>query len=111
MKEEIDENYYYNVGRLNRYSYSDYLEFGKYKEKKIFEVMEIAPDYLEWCILEIDEFVLDEIAEKELKITHKYCLSKKATEILKLKQYTYKDIERMESKCEYEEQQRKKWFR
>lgn len=110
MEEKIDENYYYNVGTLNRYSYFEYIEFGCYKEKKVFEVMEIDPDYLEWCILEIDEFVLDEIAEKKLEIVHKYRLSKKATEILRLKQYTYNDIQCMEAKCEYEEQQRKKWF-
>lgn len=104
----MDEWFYYNVGRLNEYSYSDYLEFGKYGEKKISELMEIDPDYLQWCIIEIDQFLIDKRAAKELKITHKYNLTIKASEILELKQKAAADKEYGEAKAEYEEQQRKR---
>jgi hypothetical protein len=44
------------------------VDFGKHKGKLIRDIIEEDPDYIAWCLDNIDGFVLDEDAQKEFDV-------------------------------------------
>ena len=49
------------------YKMNTELNFGKYKNLTIYEVLDLDPDYLEWALDTIDWFEVDEEVEKVLQ--------------------------------------------
>ncbi len=50
-----------NANKLHSiYHENDIIEFGKFQGKSIAEIYEIEPSYLIWCILNLNNFILDE---------------------------------------------------
>ena len=103
-----DDSYYYNVGRINEYIWTDLFEFGKYEGKKVNEVAKLDPQYLEWCIINLDNFFLS-VSDESLK-DHKFRLSKKAVRILKLKEEAFEDRQYAEGMSDYADDQQKNYL-
>ncbi len=49
-----------NISKLIKYEYSTFLGFGKYKNKKINEIVLINPHYILWCIINLKHFAVNE---------------------------------------------------
>lgn len=54
------------------YSLDDKLEFGKHKNKTIQHVIDVEYSYITWCLNNIPDFGLDQIALKELESVISY---------------------------------------
>ena len=54
-----------NKNKLGLY---DALNFGKHKDESITNIIADDPQYLKWCLENISDFRLDEIAIQELEI-------------------------------------------
>ncbi|QED38991.1 hypothetical protein FK178_15260 [Antarcticibacterium arcticum] len=68
--------------------------FGKYEGKTLEEVISIQPDYINWCILNLDHFLVDEDQLEEfLEINTSFFLSKNALMKLEIKwdEYDFND--------------------
>ena len=62
------------------------LNFGKFEGKKLSEVIRIQPTYINWCILNLDHFLVDdEDLEEFKKINSKFFFSDKALKKLEKK--------------------------
>ena len=48
------------------YALKSYLNFGKHKGRRVEEVLGVNPDYLQWCLDNIEWFSLDNEANQEL---------------------------------------------
>lgn len=109
MKNKIDDSYYYNVGRINQYIWTDFIEFGKYEGKRVTEIATLDPQYLEWCIINLDNFFLA-VSSESLKQDHQFSLSKKAAKILKLKEEALEDRQYAEGMSDYADDQQKNYL-
>jgi hypothetical protein len=65
---DIDDSQQYNKNHYTIYSSDSIVEFGKFDGKSIKEIIHEQPDYLLWCILNLDHFVLEEDLLSELHI-------------------------------------------
>ncbi len=68
------------------YDLKTVLNFGKYNGKKLSEVIKIHPSYINWCILNLDHFLVeDDDLENFKKINSNFFFSKKALDKLEKK--------------------------
>jgi hypothetical protein len=68
------------------YNLSTVFAFSKYKGKTLKDVLEIDPGYIDYCIINIEDFFIDDITYLRIKFTPpNYKFSKNAEEILKKK--------------------------
>ena len=64
-------------GRIRTYYQYTEFDFGKYNGRIVKEIMKIDPDYIKWCILNLNHFYLDVSKAKQKKYPNlKYILSK-----------------------------------
>ena len=62
------------------------LNFGKYNGKKLSEVIKIQPSYINWCILNLDHFLVDDDDLEDFKkINSNFFFSTKALDKLEKK--------------------------
>ena len=54
------------------HSLDDYLLFGKYKGQRVEDVCVDDPQYIDWCIENIEGFELDEIADQFLQAAKRF---------------------------------------
>ena len=64
----IDDSQRNKKNHFTVYSSDSIVEFGKFDGKSIQEIIHEQPDYLLWCILNLDHFVLDEDLLSELYV-------------------------------------------
>ena len=47
--------------------------FGKFKGKSVGEVLDLSPSYIDWCMREVDRFVLSESVLESIRKSHPRC--------------------------------------
>ena len=74
----------------------DEFDFGKFKGMSLSDVMDINPDYIVWCMLNIDskfcEFVITDTAISELKSVYPHFMITKEFENMRIKRMCYHDV-------------------
>lgn len=71
---------------MKSYDLDTLFTFGKYEGKTLKEIIEQEPDYLDWCVINLDHFYLsDDMVEEITKINKNFKLSDIALEKLKEK--------------------------
>jgi hypothetical protein len=44
--------------------------FGKYKGRTVSETLDLSPSYIDWCMREVDRFILSESAMESIRKSH-----------------------------------------
>lgn len=52
--------------RVKEYQSNSIVKFGRYNGKTLSEIVDIEPDYIEWCIMHLDHFYISEEAVESL---------------------------------------------
>lgn len=75
------------------YEHDTVFTFGKYKGKQMGYVLFDDPDYISWCIINLDHFFIEERILYELAGIAQVKLSDEAKEVLKLKYERFMEYE------------------
>lgn len=74
----------------------DEFDFGKFKGLSLSDVMDINPDYIVWCMLNIDshfcDFVITDTALSELKSVYPHFMITDEFENMRIKRMCYDDV-------------------
>lgn len=57
---------------MKEYTLQSVFDFGKYRGKTVLEVIRTDPSYVEWCILEVENFRMRPESLSDLQINHPY---------------------------------------
>lgn len=72
--------------RIKEYNSTTKIAFGLFEGKTLSEIVDIKPDYIEWCIIHLDHFYTsEETIENLSEINPGFSLSNRALEILEEK--------------------------
>jgi len=87
------------------YSLNTEFKFGKFKGVSVNEIIDVEPDYIDWCVIHINDFYISPTALDEITLAKPdYKLSVNAIDILSKKYLALKsDIEWNSTVDNYEE--------
>lgn len=65
------------------YTLNTKFTFGKFTGKTLEEVLKIQPDYIDWCLINLDHYCLPEYAIEQIKVLKpNFTISEKAGQVL-----------------------------
>lgn len=86
------------------YTFDTEFTFGKYKGKTIKEVLELQPNYLDWCAINLDHFyVSDEIITEIKEIKPDFTISEEAKQKLADKYSTWENEQEQDDFEDYDD--------
>lgn len=74
---------------MKLYTVETTLTFGKYNGKSIRDILVIQPSYLDWCIINLEHFYLDDDVIESMEATNKFKISSQAQGILSKKKQNW----------------------
>lgn len=79
---------------MNTYNLVSVFDFGKYEGSKLIEILEKEPTYIDWCICNLDSFLITEGDLASIsEVSPSFTLSEQAKEILAEKQIEFENKE------------------
>ncbi|MDR2126452.1 MAG: hypothetical protein LBP63_06460 [Prevotellaceae bacterium] len=90
---------------MKLYDFNTVFHFGIYKGETLIDIFEDDPDYIVWCIIHLDHFLISEdlITEMQL-INPNFTLSPEAQDILNEKQEEYNEYDGYNEYDRYEDE-------
>lgn len=85
--------------------------FGKYKGKTVKEILELQPNYLDWCAINLDHFYISEEIIAEIKVIKPdFTIAEEGKQKLADKYSTWENEQQQDDYDDYDDYDRRKSY-